>query len=119
MAGLDAQNAWFGLVDGNKVSIYAGALLDDPNQGALYLWMHISSTDGILELILTPSKHGGVRVMSEQNHRLTLVSTDGTTYYFDVPARQFVASPDEVVPTATPPPTFTPYPPPILHTPYP
>jgi hypothetical protein len=57
--------------------------------------------------------------MSEQNHRLTLVSTDGTTYYFDVPARQFVASPDEVVPTATPPPTFTPYPPPILHTPYP
>jgi hypothetical protein len=51
-----------------------------------------------------------VRVVSEQNNRLTLVSTDGTTYYFDVPARRFVDSLNEVVPSATPPNTFTPFP---------
>ena len=58
----------------------------------------------------TPTKHGGVRVVSEQGNRLTLVSTDGTTYYFDIPSRRFVASLTEVVPSATPPNTFPPKP---------
>jgi hypothetical protein len=104
--GLDAQNAWFGLLDGRPVSVHAGALLGDSSQGAIY----ILGGRGVNGQILTPTKHGGVRVVSEQNNRLTLVSTDGTTYYFDVPAGRFVDSLTEVVPSATPPFTFTPLP---------
>jgi hypothetical protein len=49
-----------------------------------------------------------VHVIAEQNNRLTLQAVDGEIFYFDVPARQFVASLTEVVPTATPLPTLTP-----------
>ncbi len=107
--GLDAQNAWYGLLDGRPVSVHAGALLEDSSQGAIFISAELLGP-GVNELILTPTKHGGVRVVSEQNNRLTLVSTDGTTYYFDVPARRFVDSLTGVVPSATPPFTFTPFP---------
>jgi hypothetical protein len=107
--GLDAQNAWLGILDGRPVSVFAGALSGDPEQGAIYIFVELNNT-GVNEQILTPTKHGGVRVVSEHNNRLTLVSTDGTTYYFDVPARRFVASLTEAVPSATPPNTFPPKP---------
>jgi hypothetical protein len=119
--GLDAQNAWFGLFNGLPVSIYAGALAWDPEQGAIFLFMELPKR-GVEDRFLTPTKHGGVRVVSDQDNRLTLLSTDGTTYYFDLPARRFVASLTEVVPTATPLPTYTPFPPPAIFsilTPYP
>jgi hypothetical protein len=109
--GMDAQNSWFGFVGGNSTTVFAGALLDEPDQGAVHLFINFP-TRGFDEQILTPTKHGAVHVVSEQNNRLTLVSTDVTTYYFDVPARRFVASLTEVVPSATPPPTYTPIPPP-------
>jgi hypothetical protein len=105
--GLDTQNGWVGYLDGNKVDLYAGALLDDPGQGAVFLFVTIPNS-GFLGLILTPTQHGGVRVVGEQNNRLTMISTDGTTYYFDVPARRFVDSLSEVVSSATPPATKTP-----------
>jgi hypothetical protein len=108
--GLTTQNAWSGFLDGNRVDLYASALLDDPSQGAIYLFVTIPNS-GFMGLILTPTKHGGVRVVSEQNNRLTMISTDGTTYYFDVPARRFVNSLTEVVLSATPPATRTPFPP--------
>jgi hypothetical protein len=108
--GLDTQNGWHGFVDGNKVDIYSGALSDDADQGAIFLFVEIPRS-GIGELIQTPTKHGAVHVVSEQDNRLTLVSTDGTTYYFDLPARRFVDSLTEVVPSATPPVTETPLPP--------
>jgi hypothetical protein len=53
--------------------------------------------------------HGGVRVIAEQNNRLILQAIDGEIFYFDVPARRFVNSLSEVVPTATLLPTRTPY----------
>jgi hypothetical protein len=119
--GLDPQNGWFGLFNEQPVNIFAGALVGDKDQGAIFIFMELPKR-GYLELILTPTKHGGVRVVSEQNNRLTLVSTDGTTYYFDLPARRFVASLTEFVPSATPLPTYTPFPPPPfirISTPYP
>jgi hypothetical protein len=107
--GLDAQNAWIGILDGHPVSVFAGALSGDPDQGAIYIFVELPNT-GVNEQILTPTQHGGVRVVSEHNNRLTLVSTDGTTYYFDMPARRFVDSMAETVPSATPPNTFPPKP---------
>lgn len=109
--GITTLNGWVGYVDGNEVSLYVGALEWDPDQGAFYLFFSIPN-DGFNKLILTPTKHGGVRVVSEQNNRLMLVSTDGTIYYFDLPSMRFVDSLTEVVPTMTPLPTDTPVPPP-------
>jgi hypothetical protein len=115
---MDAQNEWFGFIGGNSTNVFAGALVGEPDQGVVHLFINFP-TRGFDEQILTPTKHGGVHVVSEQNNRLTLVSTDGTTYYFDVPARRFVASQTEVVPSATPPPTYTPIPLPGTVIPYP
>ena len=68
----------------------------------------------------TPTKHGGVRVVSEQDNRLKLVSTDGTTYYFDIPSLSFVSSLTVFAASITPPPTRTPFPPNyVTETPYP
>jgi hypothetical protein len=115
---LDAQNAWFGLLDGRPVSVYAGSLLEVPDQGAIYIFVEFP-TGGVNERILTPTKHGGVRVVSDYNNRLTLVSTDGTTYYFDIPTLGFVSSLTEIAPSATPSPTSVPYIPPPTSTPVP
>jgi hypothetical protein len=109
--GVVTQNAWVGLVDGNEVDVWAGASLDDPQQGIVRITVSVFR-GGISELITTPTKNGGVRVVSEHNNRLTLVSTNGTVYYFDVPARRFIASRTEVVASATLPATGTPLPPP-------
>ncbi len=106
--GLDALNGWAGLLDGNRVSIYAGALHWEPEQGAIVLFI-ILPYRNFKEQVLTPTKHGGVRVLGEQNNRLILQAFDGETFYFDVPARRFVASLTEIVQTATPPPTLTPF----------
>jgi len=108
---LDALNAWGGYLNGNTVVIYAGSLLDHPEQGAIAILITLPYRN-FSEKVLTPTKHGGVRVVAEQNNRLTLVANDGTIFYFDVPARQFVDSMDESVPTAALPPTYTPYAPP-------
>ena len=42
---------------------------------------------------LTPTKSGAVRVVAANGERLTLKSSNGNTFYFDVPSRQFVSSP--------------------------
>jgi hypothetical protein len=114
---IDAQNAWGGIIDEYPFTLYAGALQSDPDQGLVYLVTHIPGVKGF-ERFLTPSKHGALRVVSQQNNRLTLIATDETVFYFDVPARQYVASLTEVVPSVTPyppgfpTPTGIPYPPP-------
>lgn len=109
--GLDTQNGWSGIENGNLVGVWAGSLIGDSQQGALYLILTLPYRF-YKEQFLTADKHGALHIVAEQNNRLVLISTDGTTYYFDVPARRFVSSLDDIVPTATPLPTYTPYAPP-------
>jgi hypothetical protein len=116
LLGITALNGWFGFWDGNEVSVYAGASYDDPDQGVIVILMR-NAPEGNLP---TPTKHGAVRVVSVNNNRLTLVSTDGTTYYFDIPSLSYVSSLTVFAPSITPPPTRTPYPPNyVTETPYP
>jgi hypothetical protein len=109
--GLDTQNGWSGIDNGNLVSVWVGSLIDDPQQGALHLMLTLPYRSN-QEQFLTPEKVGALRIVAEQNNRLTLASANGATYYFDVPARRFVVSLSETVLTATPLPTYTPYAPP-------
>jgi hypothetical protein len=101
---LATENLWQGFVGGYSVSIYVGALLDDPTQGAIVVYLRLPYRS-YFERILTPEKHGSVRVVAETNNRLTLVAADGAIFYFDVPARRFVDTLTETVLTATPPAT--------------
>lgn len=106
---IDAQNAWGGFIDGNRFTLYAGSLQSDPDQGVVGL---VTSLPGgkRIEKFVTPSKHGALRVVTEQNNRITLIAADGTIFYFDLPTRQFVASLTEVAPSVTPSPLATPEP---------
>jgi hypothetical protein len=116
LLGIKALNGWFGLWDGKSIAIYAGATSDDPDQGVIAVAIN-SAPFGNFP---TPTKHGGVRVVGEHDNRLTLVSTDGTTYYFDIPSLSYVSSLTAFAPSITPPPTRTPYPPNyVTETPYP
>jgi hypothetical protein len=117
LLGLDAQNGWSGFVDGYHLFIYAGALLSDPEQGAIVV-VKTMPTGTSIEQFVTSTQHGALRAVSEQSSRLTLIATDGVVFFFDLPARQFVASITEVAPSITPSqlittgPTNVPYPPP-------
>lgn len=106
--GLAVQNAWFGIVNGNLVWIYAGAYGSDPDQGIAQVLITFPYRN-FDQSFPTTEKRGALRVVSEQNNRLTLVSADGSTFYFDVPGLTYVSSPTEIVPTASPPPTYTPF----------
>jgi hypothetical protein len=112
----DPRNTWFGMIHGHTVRVDAGASLEDPQQGVIYLMMDLINGTGIMEQIMTPGKDGSVLIASELDNRLVLVAEDGTVFYFDLPALSFVSSLTEWVPTPTSTTTNTPAPPP---TPYP
>ena len=65
----------------------------------------------------TPGASGEVTITGAQGERLILQSTDGTTFYFDVPTRQFVPSLAATV--TAPPPTTGPVSPLATATPVP
>jgi hypothetical protein len=111
LLGIITQNGWIGYLGGNRTWLYAGALEGEPEQGTFYLFAD-NPRNGPTGLILAPGKHGAVRVVAEQDNRLTLVSSDGTIYYYDLPARRFVDSLAEIVPSLTPLPHSTALPPP-------
>ncbi len=52
-------------------------------------------------LFPTPTQSGSVHITDAIGERLILQATNGTSFYFDVPSRQFVTSMTVVVPTAT------------------
>lgn len=105
--GLQVENSWGGVVEGDKVSIWAGALVSDSAQGVVYV-IYIYPYRTWKMQFPTSEKHGSLRVTAEQNNRLELLAADGSIFYFDVPGLTFVSSPTDAVPTATPPPTYTP-----------
>jgi hypothetical protein len=118
MLAIYGLNGWRGLWDRKVVGVYAGALSEGSDQGIIDVWFD----SGEVGKFPTPTKHGGVRVVSEHNNRLTLVSTDGTTYYFDIPSLSYVSSLTVFAPSITPVPTRTPIPPnyvTVTPTPYP
>jgi hypothetical protein len=101
-----AQNVWVGLVNGAWISLYAGALRSDPQQGALLLVTVLPDRVDQERFVATLSR-GALHISSQNVQRLTLVSATGQTYLFDVLARRFVGSITEYAETATPPITAT------------
>jgi hypothetical protein len=106
---IDAQNAWGGFIDGYRFSLYAGSLQSDSYQGIVGLVINMPGGKSI-EMFVSPSKHGALKVVTQRDNRFTLIATDGMIFYFDLPTRQFVASSTEIAPSGTPSPSVTPEP---------
>jgi hypothetical protein len=105
--GYRMQNAWQNLVNGYWADVVAGARANDPEQGVIFSsWQFPNAAIG--QFYDTPVRAGAVRIIAEQNYRLTLEAANGTLFYWDVPSQRFVTSLTEVVPSMTPPPTHTP-----------
>ncbi len=101
-------NQWYGMVNGNRVQVYAGGIKDNPgvsqdaSQGVVIVVISTPSQDYPPAIYRTPTKAGPLRVLEAQGARLRLASPDTTAIFFDVPARQFVASFTAPVLAATP-----------------
>lgn len=83
-------NSWHRVVNGQHVVVYAGSLGEDPNQGVLFVMtisLDLKSVSG--ERYLAPTKSGALQIMSEENLNLTLDTTRGKRYTFDVRARRY------------------------------
>ncbi len=111
------ENQWWETVGGQCIHVFAGARRGDgandlpkPWQGMVFVLL--SALDGTRlpggGTYETPSKVGSVKIVAAQGQRLVLKADDGTTFYFDLPTRQFVPS---LTATVTPvKPTLPPYP---------
>jgi len=85
------NNVWQRDFAGNHVQAYAGHITGDEQQGLLIIrTTSINDLDNVtVERFQTHDKTGSLTVTSEQNHKLTLQSTSGATYEFDVNKKQF------------------------------
>ncbi len=99
---LMADNGWQGWVNGNWVRVLAGRSPATAG-GKLLVFTENVGFQGF-------DLPAPLRIESASGSRLVLSDADGAAYYFDVAARQFLAAPDEIVPTLPPLPTFTPQP---------
>lgn len=104
-------NQWYQLP--KSLRVLAGGI--NSEQGAVAVLapgIEISSP----EIYYTPRQAGPVEISDAAGERLVLHSvSSGATFYFDVPARQFVDTLTVTIdaPTVTPRPTFTPIPTPL------
>ena len=114
-------NQWWEIAgeDGKLIGVQAGAMSREmsadhlENQGMVAVIVTLFCQQGTnldsdwIEAgsYPTPIKAGAVRIIDAVGERLVLRATNGTIFYFDVPARQFVPSLTVSVPSATPWPT--------------
>jgi hypothetical protein len=92
-------NAWQELINGNYVTVFAGALGSNPKQGVIIVQMEAPRQT---RQYLTPDQSGVTKITSAKGFRLVVETSDSKRYYFDVPAQRFVSSMGEIVPTITP-----------------
>ena len=96
------------MLNGNRVQVYAGGIKDNPSvsqdtsQGVLIVLISAPGEDYRPETYRTPTKAGPLCILEAQGGRLKLALPDTTATFFDVPARQFVASFTAPVLAATP-----------------
>lgn len=102
---LKKTNIWQGIIFGDYVQVFAGALAQEPNQGIVIVVSETPAMSG--GHYVTPAKSGAVRIIDEKNQRLVLEAENGDIFYFDILSLSFVTSMDIVVPSVTPKSTLT------------
>jgi hypothetical protein len=107
------ENVWYKDSEGGTLRTYVyGGYIPGPGgeitqQGVVVVQILKMDLHGDIQQVYyrqfpTKTQSGSVHVTDASGERLILQSTDGTTFYFDVPTRQFAPSLDAVVPTSTP-----------------
>lgn len=99
------NSRWQGEVNGQWMAILAGISGEEPQQGVLLVL--VQNTDD-RALIPAPQPGGALQIQAADEARLTLIDDNGTQHLFDAAARAFLNSPDEILPTLAPLPTYTP-----------
>jgi hypothetical protein len=120
------ENHWRGIVDGERVFVYAGAWVSDPSQGFIAVHSNVRSSGYLHGLFPSPTKSGALRIIGVKGSRLIIQQANSKAkLFFDVPALTYVGSLDvsvRITPTSSPSPatsTPLPYPMPTLLSPYP
>jgi hypothetical protein len=80
-------NAWRKITAERNYLIYAGALRGDPAQGIVYVQNPKNFGFYVREC---PSASGSLKIINEENLRLTLEASNGETFYFDARREIFV-----------------------------
>jgi hypothetical protein len=116
---INVTNAWFEDTAGGTMRTYVfagskpGPGGEITQQGLVIVQVAKISPQGDISVVyykefLTPMQSGSTSITGAVGERLTLQSTNGTTFYFDVPLRQFVPSltwtptPGPISPIVTP-----------------
>jgi hypothetical protein len=92
---------WYQESATQRTVVYAGALRDNPGVSPQatqsVVIVEVQTLDGKNlpggGTYLAPQKVGALKIVNAQGARLILQAETGATFYFDVAARQFVASP--------------------------
>jgi len=100
-------NLWQGWLSAGWVQVYAGGDAENSNLGILWVIVENSADFGMYP---APGQGGALRIIQAQGARLTLENEAGQRLYFDLAARSYLSSADELVPTLVPLPTFSPAP---------
>jgi hypothetical protein len=96
------------------IVVYAGELGSEtkyPGRGVVYvLRVNSAGRSGNRKEYLLPEGTGWVRISEVKGDIIILTSKEGQTFYFYLPAQQFVSSLTDTAPTVTPLPTSAPLP---------
>lgn len=90
-------NSWSKTIDGLTYLVYAGAMVNDSEQGLVYIQ---DPKNYQFAKILSPQKSGAIQIVSEKNLVLTLISEKGNLFFFDVINKIFINDSDKPL-TAT------------------
>lgn len=75
----------------NHIQVYAGADREDPSQGLVIVRVTpFDLRSATTDVYRTPTRAGTLRVVSAAGDRVTLTSTSGATFVFDIATRRFV-----------------------------
>jgi hypothetical protein len=83
------ENRWYEPSGDADLVVYAGAERDDPARGLVAVRL-VGVTPRAATVYHTPIAAGVVRIVAAEGERLTLVSTSGARFVFDVSSRTFV-----------------------------
>ncbi|GAB4581665.1 MAG: hypothetical protein Fur0022_44140 [Anaerolineales bacterium] len=101
-ADVTVLTSWKKTTEERPYRIFSGYLENDPEQGII---MVPQLQSPLFHQYYTPERSGGVSVIAENGLVITLQSTTGALYYFDVGLEWFVDLEGTPLPTYTPSPT--------------
>jgi len=97
------ENHWKGVINGNRVIVFAGAWVKDPDQGFLAVQTAPSKGKPVWNFIPSATKAGALRIVEVKGSRLIIQQENNKhLLFFDVPTLSFINSLDEVVTTSPP-----------------